>query len=161
MILPFNVQKIMQIIKIYWNIVAFSLTNVATVMNTSRHGITIEGESLHPNCVHNLVFNAQIIVLHVLTFRFRSFLMAITNWPWLGVDKYFEPNGAIRKIIPSREVVRMCLCQTQNECRHESSAIISYHPLACVFLSRRISPDIPQLISQRSSSVNNLILSLG
>ena len=69
---------------IRWKIVPFSLTNVTTFINTSRRSITIEeGESPHPNCVHNLVSTAQIIALHMLTFHFRSFLMAITTWPRL------------------------------------------------------------------------------
>ena len=46
--------------------VPFSLTNVTTVINTSRRGITMEeGESPDPSCVHNLVSTAQIIALHV------------------------------------------------------------------------------------------------
>ena len=49
--------------------VPFSLTNVTTVINTSRRGITMElmeeGESRDPSSVHNLVSTAQIIALHV------------------------------------------------------------------------------------------------
>ena len=42
--------------KIHWKIVPFSLKNVTTVINTSRRSITIEeGESPHPNRLHNLV----------------------------------------------------------------------------------------------------------